>query len=300
MTHAPPLDLTVARATSRVVAICETDTPLCAALGFGRAALAVICGVDGPSYRPLGAMMVVDENGRAHGNLSSGCIERDVILHARQALADGRVRQLRYGAGSPFRDLALPCGGGLDILVLPDPDRDTLAQAAAMLDRRQGAMLLLGPLMLHIQPRLRFAVLGAGPEAHCFAVLAAAAGYPVETFSPDPATLRGLENGHALDRPRWPERLRPDPRTAVTLFFHDHDWEPPLLQAALSSPALYVGAQGSLRAHQARCDALSALGLSGDRIARLASPFGLVPSARDPRTLAASVLAQVLDRARLA
>ena len=47
-------------------------------------------------------------------------------------------------------------------------------------------------------------------------------------------------------------------------------------------------------------EALSALGLSGDRIARLASPFGLVPSARDPRTLAASVLAQVLDRARLA
>ena len=117
MTHAPPLDLTVARATSRVVAICETDTPLCAALGSGRAALAVICGVDGPSYRPLGAMMVVDESGRAHGNLSSGCIERDVILHARQALADGRMRQLRYGAGSPFRDLALPCGGGLDILV---------------------------------------------------------------------------------------------------------------------------------------------------------------------------------------
>ena len=102
MTHAPPLDLTVARATSRVVAICETDTPLCAALGSGRAALAVICGVDGPSYRPLGAMMVVDENGRAHGNLSSGCIERDVILHARQALADGRVTD----AGTPRHTFA--------------------------------------------------------------------------------------------------------------------------------------------------------------------------------------------------
>ena len=34
--------------------------------------------------------------------------------------------------------------------------------------------------------------------------------------------------------------------------------------------------------------------------ARLAAPFGLIPSVRDPRTLAASVLAQVLEAARLA
>lgn len=302
MTHAPRLGLTGltgARAQSRDVTICETDTPLGAALASDRVALAIICGIEGPSYRPLGAMMAIDGNGQAWGNLSSGCIERDVILHAGRALSDGRMRQLRYGAGSPFRDLVLPCGGGLDILIVPDPDRQALGQAAERLDLRQPAMLVLGPVVLHIQPRLRFAVLGSGPETRCFAALAAAAGYPVQTHSPNPDTLRGLENAHPLSRPVWPENLRPDARTAVTLFFHDHDWEPPLLHAALSSPALYVGAQGSLRAHRARCEALSALGLSRDQIGRLASPFGVIPSVRDPRTLAASVLAQVLDRARL-
>ena len=35
-----------------------------------------------------------------------------------------------------------------------------------------------------------------------------------------------------------------DPRTAVVLFYHDHDREPPVLAEALVSPAFYVGAQG--------------------------------------------------------
>ena len=71
-----------------------------------------------------------------------------------------------------------------------------------------------------------------------------------------------------------------------------------MLQAALAGPAFYVGAQGSLRAHQTRCAALRARGVDEAAIARLASPFGLIPSARDPRTLAVSVLADVLARAQ--
>lgn len=292
-------DLAAARDLSPAVPICESDVPLELALSSPGVALAVIIGVEGPSYRPLGAVMAIAADGRAQGSLSSGCIERDVVLHAQQALTDGQARQLRYGAGSPFRDLALPCGGGLDILILPDPDRAALQDAAQNLRARKVADLRLGPLHLRIQPQPRFLVLGKGPEAHCFAALAAAAGFPVEAASPDPATLSGLAATRLLPHPVWPDDLMIDARTAVTLFFHDHDWEPPLLQTALQSPAIYVGAQGSLRAHQARCDALAKMGVRADQIARLASPFGLIPSARDPRTLAASVLAQVLARMQL-
>ena len=86
------------------------------------AALAVIAGTQGPAYRLAGAGMVIEPDGTLHGQLSAGCIDRDVALHAAQALADGQPRRLRYGAGSPFRDLQLPCGGTLDILVEPRPD----------------------------------------------------------------------------------------------------------------------------------------------------------------------------------
>jgi xanthine/CO dehydrogenase XdhC/CoxF family maturation factor len=53
-----------------------------------------------------------------------------------RALAGGAPVALRYGRGSPFGDIQLPCGGGLDILLVPRPDP---AVMAALLDRRAGA-----------------------------------------------------------------------------------------------------------------------------------------------------------------
>lgn len=273
--------------------------PLHALPADGNLALAVISGVEGPSYRPVGAVMAVGADGAITGNLSSGCIDRDVALQARQALADGRARTLRYGSGSPFLDLQLPCGGGLDIEVLPRPDMAALQAARAALAAREHAILPLGAVTLDIHPGLRFIVFGKGPEAVCFAALAGSAGYQVQLFSPDDETLDGVAGGARLRGPGWPDDLKVDERTAITLFFHDHDWEPALLDAALRSPAFYVGAQGSLRAHRARCDALAGLGVPEAMIARLAAPFGLIPSARDPRTLAVSVLAQVVEQASL-
>lgn len=276
--------------------ICLRDIPLSAALNGGPCALAVITGVVGASYRPLGAVMVVDGQGQRFGNLSSGCIEHDVALHAASALTDGQIRRLRYGAGSPFLDLHLPCGGGLDVVILPYPDRAALTLAADRLAARQNATLDLGDIRLTILPELQVLIFGKGPETRALSHLATAAGYEVQTFSPDAETLAGLPKGQYLPQPRWPEAVLPDARTAVTLFFHDHDWEPPLLEVALRSDAFYVGAQGSLRAHQNRCAALIARGMDAGLTGRMASPFGLIPSLRDPQSLAVSVLAQLLER----
>lgn len=282
--------------------ICESELPLAplrAALHRGEpAALAVITGVIGASYRPVGAGMVVTAGGGRFGNLSSGCIERDVEIHAHAALADGQIRRLRYGQGSPWQDLQLPCGGGLDVLVLPCPDHAALDAAALALAARQEAELALGPLRLTLLPELRFLIFGKGPETRALAQMARAAGYLTEVFSPDPETLEGLPDARLTPGTDWPEGVRIDPRTAVTLFFHDHDREPPLLARALSSQAFFIGAQGSARAAAARDEALLRAGLPEAALTRLERPFGLIPSVRDPRSLAISVLAQVLDRAR--
>ena len=45
------------------------------------------------------------------GSLSGGCIENAVVAEACEALADGRGRIVRFGAGSPYLDIRLPCGG---------------------------------------------------------------------------------------------------------------------------------------------------------------------------------------------
>lgn len=295
-------------ATGAGATICETDFPVAAIPAAGDFALAVITGIEGASYRPLGAAMVVDAMGGSTGSLSSGCLERDVILQAQAAIAANAPRALRYGRGSPFLDIRLPCGGGLDIRILPMPDRALLTRVAGALARRQAARVVLTAdgrlaesgqgMTLTILPQIRFLVFGKGPEAACFAALAQRAGYPAALYSPDAETRAQAGFGDGLEGAGWPPGLEADARTAVAMFFHDHDYEPALLQAALSGPAFYVGAQGSLRAHRARCEALAARGVAAADIARLASPFGLIPSARDARTLAVSVLADVLNRAQ--
>ncbi|MEO0654378.1 MAG: XdhC family protein [Pseudomonadota bacterium] len=284
------------------------------------AVLAVIAGVEGPSYRPVGAMMAVFSESERAGTLSSGCIESDIALHAMAAAESGAPRLLRYGRGSPFVDIQLPCGGGLDILLLPNPDRALLTKVAQnrrdrapcslAIETDTGAMTLEATgttgrdgtrLTVRFDPEIRFLIFGKGPEASTFAALVQSAGYPNLLLSPDHETLdngaaSGCETRHIAQQ-AFPSDLGVDDRTAVVLFFHDHDWEPPILAGALDTPAFYIGAQGSQRARDARILMLEAMGVSEDARARLHGPVGLIPSARDAGTLAVSVLAEVLAKA---
>jgi xanthine dehydrogenase accessory factor len=224
---------------------------------------------------------------------------------------------IRYGRGSPFMDIQLPCGGGLEIALVPRPDRAVLqALVDAQAARRAvtlsidlaGGRLSLAPdgeterrgdhFRVRFLPEIRFLVFGKGPEASTFAALVHAAGYPGVLLSPDDETLEAAQAAgagtHHLTVPGWPEQLAVDDRTAVVLFFHDHDWEPPILIGAVRTPAFYIGSQGSRRARDARLMELEAMGMSDSESKRLRGPIGLVPSARDARTLAVSVLAEVL------
>lgn len=279
--------------------------------------LAVITGVEGPSYRPVGAAMAVFANGELAGTLSSGCVEADIALHAMEALATGVPRGIRYGRGSPFMDIQLPCGGGLDVLLVPRPDRSVLSEVVRKREAREPCTLGIdletgrmslgaegqtgradGGFRVRYVPPVRFLVFGKGPEACTFAALARSAGYPGLLLSPDPETIGAAAASgcptQQLSRPVFPEDLSVDPWTAIILFFHDHDWEPPILQGALATRAFYIGAQGSRRARDMRHMALEANGVSPDDISRLRGPIGLIPSARDAGTLAVSVLAEVL------
>lgn len=291
----------------------------------GPAVLALITGVEGPSYRPVGAVMAIIPEGDRHGligTLSSGCVEADIAHHALRVLAEGQPRRIRYGQGSPFIDIQLPCGGGLEILLLPHPDPVLLREIGAARAARQVCVLRIDPetgvmalqadgqtgyqgrdFILRIEPELQFLVFGKGPEAFTFAALTRSVGYPGLLLSPDAETLDSAAAAgcptQALIRPGWPRGLTADAWTSVTLFFHDHDWEPVILKGALDTEAFYIGSQGSQRAAAARRGALAEMGVTDQAIARLHGPVGLIRSARDARTLAVSVLAEVLDMARL-
>ena len=287
--------------------------------------LAVITQIVGTSYRNLGTMMAFGPQGQRTGSLSSGCIEDDIAEHAATALQTGQVRSLRYGQGSPFFDLKLPCGGGLSILLIPNPDKAVLQAILARGESRgaavlhitlsTGALALLpsgqtdvgqmgaGPdeLVIVLEPELRFWVYGHGIEAMSFALMAQAAGYDVTLFGQEglQTDLSRIGPLNITLVPSFRSYIcpKPDRRTAVTLFFHDHENEARLLAQFLPSDALFIGAQGSLKARQRLMSELQIQGVSAEHIEKLCPTFGLIGSCRDPRTLAVSVLAHVLSLA---
>ncbi|VAV87496.1 Xanthine and CO dehydrogenases maturation factor, XdhC/CoxF family, partial [hydrothermal vent metagenome] len=94
-----------------------------------KAALVTVTKVEGSSIRNPGAHMGVSENGEFVGSLSGGCIEDAVVAEAQDAIKQGKPRSVRFGAGSPYIDIKLPCGGGLDILFFPIK-KDTFSKSA--------------------------------------------------------------------------------------------------------------------------------------------------------------------------
>ncbi|MGF1462842.1 MAG: XdhC family protein [Maricaulaceae bacterium] len=286
-------------------------------------ALVTLTDVEGGAPRAPGAVMGVSAGGFQAGYLSGGCLEAAVAEEARQAMAIGRRRRIRYGAGSPYKDIVLPCGGGLDLAIDPLISAADLDQLVRNLDARRpaawrfdveglspGVVLMGAPAFgwsgtvftRPFSPRLRLEIAGAGPNAAQLALLAQASGLGVRLWTPDADTRALAEQAglsvEGLQRPDQVPDFAFDAWTAFATLFHDHDREPALLDAALASPAFFVGAQGGRRAHAARAEALAARGAPADAIARVHAPIGLSPGARSAPELAASALAEILKTAR--
>jgi xanthine dehydrogenase accessory factor len=88
----------------------------------GRAlALGVLVAVAGSTYRKPGALMLVAAGGEYAGLLSGGCLEGDLGERARQVIASGEPRIVRYDTRGPedlLWGLGLGCEGAMDILLL--------------------------------------------------------------------------------------------------------------------------------------------------------------------------------------
>ena len=281
-------------------------------------ALVIITSTEGGAVRAPGALLAVSEHSSL-GYISGGCIDADVILQARLAIQDNKRRALRYGAGSPFVDLPLPCGGAIEVLIVPVPDANVVSTMCQTLASRQPISLTIDaneslttitsndviPPHAHqflYEPKLRLRIAGRGADALALAKISDAAGYDVQLQLLDQDDVKDakrahLENVQQLTTASGLPALEDDAWTAFILLFHDRDWEIPLLKQALEGPAFYIGAVGSSRTHAARCEALRAGGCSEQDIARAHGPIGLVPSLRDASSIALSTLAEIIQLA---
>ncbi len=284
-------------------------------------ALVTVTDVKGASVRNPGAHMAVTLGGESVGSLSGGCIESAVVAEAQLAMKDGQSLKLRYGAGSPIIDIRLPCGGSVDLLICPVAGSNWPYLAQQSLSHRRpvhitlksgqtGAEVTPGEarfsagwddecFVINHLPRMRINIVGHGGSVLALANLARAIQAEILVLSPDLAIVRdaageGFEAVH-LNSPTDVAVFRSDAWTANIFYFHDHDWEPPLIAAALAGQGFFVGAMGSRKTQDVRCNMLLEYGVAVESIARLSAPVGLFHSSRDPATLALSTLAQIVQ-----
>jgi xanthine dehydrogenase accessory factor len=88
-----------------------------------RCALATVVSVEGSSYRRPGARMLVCEGGMSTGTISAGCLESDVLEHAKRVIGTGSTKLVEYNTASTSDEMAwglgLGCNGIVRVLVEP-------------------------------------------------------------------------------------------------------------------------------------------------------------------------------------
>lgn len=276
-------------------------------------ALCIVTATKGGAVRAPGALMLVDAAGERQGYMSGGCIDEDIAAHARRCLDTGKAARLVYGVGSPFIDMPLPCGGAIEIAILPLAQTLVPDLAAERLQARSVLTLAdaldglafdvpddLDLSLYAYEPELRIRIAGRGADALALARLARFANFEVLLQLMDEADIRdAAREGLVCERlssPSDPAPVTDDPWTAFILAFHDHEWETALLTQALAGPAFYIGAVGSPRTQDRRKQALAKAGLE-PALDRISGPIGLVPSQRDATKVAISAFAEILKQA---
>ena len=269
-----------------------------------RVGLAVLIKSVGGAVRNPGALMAIDQAGNYAGYLSGGCIDADVVSQAVAAITANQTNILRYGQGSPFPDILLPCGGSLDIAIDPNPSKSAIRNALNKLNDRESTSFELslpdGKYDISIRPKLQIRIAGRGADAIALARLASSIGIECQFQSPDDVCCReaqdlGLENVKQLITPNQLPDSNDDAETAFVLMFHDREWEVPLILDALGGNAFYIGAVGSTRTHERRCEELKKAGCNEVQIGRIFGPIGLIPAMRDATMLAISAMSEIVS-----
>jgi xanthine dehydrogenase accessory factor len=274
---------------------------------FGPVALATLVGIEGNAPYPVGAQMLIGGEekfrGQFEGQITGGCAERAIADHAVQAIRGSSNAIHRYGLNSPYFDIQLPCGSGIDVYFDVGRGQDEFKRMQLSLSCRQTVdykIALDGKDFVKIftpQPMLILA--GQGPILAELARWARMGGFDTLVLVQNEET-QALCNHYQLhstlmssfDLSQLPE----DPFTGIVSLFHEHEFEVPLFKHTLSGDYFYFGALGSRRTHGARLASLSSADVSGALLSKINGPVGVDIRANTPSQIAVAIMAQAIDQ----
>ena len=286
-----------------------------------KATLATVVKTWGSAPRPIGAMLVIRDDGHVMGSVSGGCVEDDLIERVKaHQMTGGKPEIVTYGVtAEQAARFGLPCGGTLQLVLEPVKPESQLKELLATIERHElvartldmesgrvkleagrwsDALEFDGKILKSVHgPRWRLLIIGAGQTSRFLAQMAQALDYqvtvcdPREEYAdewnlPGAALVRGYPDDVVL-------QMNPDPNLAVVAVTHDPKLDDAALTEALKSPAFYVGALGSKLNNDKRRARLADFDLSAAEISRLRGPVGLKIGSRTPAEIAISILAEI-------
>lgn len=232
-----------------------------------------------------------------------------------------------YGATKEEGErFGLPCGGRLDVLVeyVEHNKTDLTGQILGRLQQRE---MLLRAVTLNSgrwtlkaskdfsEPRLehqvfsqvhgpefRLVLVGIGALAESLAEMALSLGYEVIACDPRAERVAQWNVDGTTAHQGMPDdlirKLAIDERSIVLTLSHDPRIDDMALMEALLSPAIYVGALGSVRTAAKRRERLAALDIPSAAIDRLHAPVGLDIGAKTPAEISIAILAELTQLRR--
>ncbi|HVK89209.1 MAG TPA: xanthine dehydrogenase accessory protein XdhC [Kofleriaceae bacterium] len=302
------------------------------ALEAGRGvAIATVIGAHGSTPRHLGARMAIAADGETWGTIGGGKIEQVVVERAREVAAGAPAAVVRQHL---VRDLAMCCGGSMEIALTPATGSRAALHALA---GSRAPQVLVTPVdggKLHVRsPRdgdppphhpaihdgalverhgavERAVLFGLGHVARSLGPLLAGLGFTVIVCDDG-------ETG-ATERPAWATQLVESFDAAevervlggfsaddyVLVITRDHAIDQKLLEALITRDAIgylgMIGSRGKVGRFRKRLEARGLLdGPEGAaRWARLRAPIGLDLGAETPEEIAVAIAAELVARRR--
>jgi xanthine dehydrogenase accessory factor len=290
-------------------------------------ALVTVVAVRGSAPRHAGTKMLVTTGGATTGTVGGGRIEREATEIGAAVAAGAPAQRLRQHL---VRDLAMCCGGSMDLYVEPvAPSLPALRQALSFQETRRPALLITpldgqpklaeetatlterepvcdGERLIEpIWPSERMVLFGAGHVSRAIAPLAAQVGFEVVVCDDDDTGALAR-----LGQPDWVARIVDsfEPREVeaeigrlglgdyVLIVTRDHAVDERILEHVLPNDSLtylgLIGSRGKIGRFRKR---LAAKGVATDeRWARLHAPIGLDIGAETPAEIAIAVIAQLV------
>jgi xanthine dehydrogenase accessory factor len=304
------------------------------ALEGGRGvALACVVGAHGSTPRHLGARMAVADDGEQWGTVGGGRIEQLVVAAAREVAAGAAPRVVRQHL---VRDLAMCCGGSMEVVVTPVAgSRAAIAMLAGDRTPRvlatplDGGPLTVRPpapgdprphhpvvqdgvLLERLGAAERAIVLGLGHVARHLGPLLAGVGFSVvvcddgETGATEVATPWASEMIESFDVGEIERRVGGfSVDDFVLIVTRDHAIDLRLLEQLIAHDELgylgMIGSRGKVGRFRKRLEVRGLIDgeLGAARWARLRAPVGLNVGAETPEEIAIAIAAELIAVRRL-